>query len=142
MDFYQIAWLVIIVIFLAVEILTTGLTTIWFAIGAALAFLASLLGVSFPTQTIIFVVSSVAMFIGFFPFVKRRLGARSYDTNVDSLVGKDAIITKDIKFNTIGQANIDGVIWSATSEEEIPAGTVVNIKAISGNKVVVATYNN
>ncbi len=140
MDIYQILWLILIVIFLVVEIATTALTTVWFAIGAALAFLASLVNAPYYLQIIIFVVSSIALLIGFFPFVKKKLGAKSYDTNVDSLVGKEAVITADIKFNVIGQASVGGVIWSATGtspEVEIPAGEVVKIERISGNKLIV-----
>ncbi len=140
MDIYQIAWLIIIVIFLVVEVATAALTTVWFAIGAALAFLSSLVNAPPYLQVIIFVVSSIALLIGFFPFVKKKLGAKTYDTNVDSLVGKEAVITADIKFNVIGQASVGGVIWSATgtSEDvEIPAGEVVKIERISGNKLIV-----
>ncbi len=141
MDYYQIAWLAIVVIFLVVEVATTALTTVWFAIGAALAFIASLLGASFMTQLVIFVVSSVILFIGFFPFVRKRLGARTYNTNVDSLIGKEAVITEDISFNIIGKASIGGVIWSATSDEEISKGDTVKILKISGNKLIVKKIN-
>lgn len=141
MDYYQIAWLAIVVIFLVVEVATTALTTVWFAIGAALAFIAALLGASFTVQLVIFVVSSVVLFIGFFPFVRKKLGAKSYSTNVDSLIGREAVITEDISFNIIGKASIDGVIWSATSDEEITKGNTVKILKISGNKLIVKKIN-
>ncbi len=141
MDYYQITWLIIVVIFLIIEIITTGLATLWFAIGAILAFLSSLIGATFGVQIAIFLISSIVLFIGFFPFVKKKLGAKSYDTNVDSLVGKEAVVTKDILFNTIGAASVNGVIWSATSDTEIPKGTAVKIKQISGNKLIVTKVN-
>ncbi len=141
MDYYQIAWLAIIVIFLVFEVITTALTTVWFAIGAALAFIAALLGASFIVQVVIFVISSILLFIGFFPFVRKKLGARSYSTNVDSLIGKEAIITEDIRFNVIGKASVGGVIWSATSDEEIEKDTTVEIIKISGNKLIVKKIN-
>ena len=39
-----IFWLVLLVVLLVIELATLGLTTIWFAGGAAAAFVASLLG--------------------------------------------------------------------------------------------------
>ncbi len=137
MDIYQIIWLVVFVIFLVVEIATLGLTTLWFAIGAIIAFLASFFDIKPYMQIIIFVASSVLLFIGFFPFVKKRLGAKTYNTNVDSLVGKEAVITEEITFNKVGSASVNGVIWSASSDEEIAKGDVVTIKEILGNKLIV-----
>ncbi len=141
MEYEQIYWLIIIIIFLAVEIITTGLTTLWFAIGAILAFLASLLGLNLTIQITVFIVSSILLFVGFFPFVRKRLGANGYNTNVDSLIGKEAVITEDIKFNVVGKASVNGVIWSATSKEELDKGTTVKIEKISGNKLIVTKIN-
>ncbi len=139
MGVYQIIWLVVIVIFLAVEIATLGLTTLWFAIGAVIAFLASFFDIKLYMQIIIFVVSSTVLFIGFFPFVKKRLGAKSYDTNVDSMVGKEAVITEKISFNKVGTASINGVLWSATSKDntDINVDEIVIIREILGNKLIV-----
>ncbi len=142
MDIYQISWLVLIVIFLAIEIATLGLTTIWFAIGAALAFLSSLFNAPLSLQIVIFVIASIGLLIGFFPFVKKKLGAKPYDTNVDSLIGREAVITETIRFNVVGKASVGGTIWSAVSinpSEEILAGTTVKIEKISGNKIIVKT---
>ena len=43
-------WLILFVILLIIEILTMGLTTIWFAGGALAAFLAGMLGLGLPVQ--------------------------------------------------------------------------------------------
>ena len=45
-----IFWLVVIVVMAVIEIITLGLTTIWFAGGALVAFLASLLGANLLVQ--------------------------------------------------------------------------------------------
>lgn len=37
-------WLIIVIVMAVIEIITLGLTTIWFAGGALVAFIASLLG--------------------------------------------------------------------------------------------------
>lgn len=40
----RIIWLLLVVILLVIELITVGLTTIWFAAGSAAAFLLSLTG--------------------------------------------------------------------------------------------------
>ena len=47
-------WLILFVILLIIEILTMGLTTIWFAGGALAAFLAGMLGFGLPCRSVSF----------------------------------------------------------------------------------------
>lgn len=56
-------WLILFVILLIIEILTMGLTTIWFAGGALAAFLAGMLGFGLPVQIGIFLVVSILLFV-------------------------------------------------------------------------------
>ena len=49
-----IIWLALAVIFLAVEAATVGLTTIWFAAGALIALILSLLDFPIAAQVIVF----------------------------------------------------------------------------------------
>ena len=51
-----IMWLVILAVLLGIEIATLGLTTIWFAGGALIAFLLSLVGAPLWSQIAIFFV--------------------------------------------------------------------------------------
>ena len=51
---YTIFWLVALVLFIAIEIATMGLTTIWFAGGALLAVLAAALGLPLTVQIVLF----------------------------------------------------------------------------------------
>ena len=51
-----IVWLAILIVLVVIEIITLGLTTIWFAGGALAAFIASLLGAGIPVQIALFVV--------------------------------------------------------------------------------------
>ena len=51
-------WLVALVAFLVIELITVGLTTIWLAGGALVAFILAILGVNIWVQIIAFVVVS------------------------------------------------------------------------------------
>ena len=49
-------WLILFVILLVIEIFTMGLTTIWFAGGALVAFITGILGFGMVVQVIVFIV--------------------------------------------------------------------------------------
>ena len=51
---YAVYWLIASAVFLLVEIMTLGLTSIWFAGGAVVAAIAALFGVPFLVQMLIF----------------------------------------------------------------------------------------
>ena len=46
MDTYIVFWLAATVVFVLVELMTVGLTSIWFAAGSFIAFITALLGLS------------------------------------------------------------------------------------------------
>ena len=62
-----------------------------------------------------------------------------YKTNVDSLIDKKALVIKSIKKYEVGQVKINGVVWSAISEdsEDIPKGVEVFVVRVEGVKLVV-----
>lgn len=56
-----IYWLIAFVVLVGIEIMTTALTTIWFAGGVVIAFVAALLGAAVAVQLLVFVVISFLM---------------------------------------------------------------------------------
>ena len=61
-------------------------------------------------------------------------------TNADSVIGKEFILLSDIGFNKAGTIKVNGVVWAAITEEEsaeIPAGKIVVVERIEGNKYIV-----
>ena len=59
---YAVYWLIASAVFLLVEIMTLGLTSIWFAGGAVVAAIAALFGVPFWVQMLIFIVVTCLLF--------------------------------------------------------------------------------
>ena len=141
MGIQSVCWLGILVVMLVIELLTLGLTTIWFAGGALAAFAASLLHVQVIWQAVIFAVVSLILLIVTRPFAVRYINKDRVRTNADRLIGHSAVVTEAIdNLNGQGAAKVEGQIWSARTEEEngkIPAGTVVRILRISGVKLFV-----
>jgi len=137
----SIYWLLLFVVLLGIEILTLGLTTIWFAGGALAAFAAALLNVELVFQLLLFAAVSLVLLFFTRPLAKKYLNLKTVRTNAESLEGRHARVTETIdNIQAKGSVTIDGMVWSArsgTDEEIIPAGVLVKILRISGVKLIV-----
>lgn len=135
-----IYWFIIFLVLVLFEIITLGLTTIWFAIGAIVAFIASVAGLSLILQVILFFSVSILSLAFTRPLAKRYINDRAVRTNADSIIGKYGKVTEEIdNINATGYIMIEGNTWMARSENDtiIKEGTIVKITAIEGAKVIV-----
>jgi membrane protein implicated in regulation of membrane protease activity len=136
-----IFWLIMFVIFLVAEILTLGLTTIWFAGGAMVAFLLAILDVGLPIQIIAFLVVSIVLLILTRPIALRFFNQKREKTNVDSLIGQKAVVFEKIdSLHGVGRVELNGMEWSAKTEDVgvvIEQGEIVVVQAIQGVKLIV-----
>lgn len=141
MERLTIMWLIILVIMVIIEIATMGLTTIWFAGGAMVAFLLALFGVSFKIQLVAFIVVSFVMLAATRPIAMKHLNLKRTKTNIDDLTGKHAIVSKEINnMKEEGQIVLGGIEWIARSIEEntiISVDTEVEVVEIRGVKAIV-----
>lgn len=135
-----IVWLAIMVVCLLVEISTMGLTTLWFAGGALLAALVSIVGGPLWLQILVFLVASIVLLIFTRPIAMKYFNKNRIKTNVDSIIGKQAIVTEAIdNIKGKGQIVADGMEWTARSVGDvlIEEGSVVTIVEIKGVKAIV-----
>ena len=138
-EWFPFIWLGLAILLAIVEAATLGLTTIWFALGALLGLLSSVLGLSPILQFLVFLVSSILLLIFTRPIAKNYLKIGAEKTNVDSLLNSEGVVTKKInKFET-GLVKVKGQIWTAISEdgEEIEENNIVTIIKIEGVKLIV-----
>lgn len=137
----ELIWLGVLIVLLLVEIFTLGLTTIWFAGGALLAFVAAEFGAPLPVQIVLFLVVSLVLLIFTRPVALKYFNAKRTKTNSESLVGKKAVVTKEIDNSAaVGEVMINGLVWTARTPEfsgNIAEGSTVTIKAIDGVKLIV-----
>ena len=139
----SIGWLALLVILLICEIITLGLTTIWFAGGTLAAFFISLTGASFWVQLVAFLVFSFVMLFITRPALSRYINKNITKTNAEGLIGKQAKVLIEIDNNNCaGQALVDGQEWMARAMENevIPVGTIVEIVQIKGVKLIVKRF--
>lgn len=139
-----IYWLILFIILLVIEIITLGLTTIWFAGGALVAFALSLLEVSPVIQWAVFCVVSLVLLFATRPWAVRYFNnQRKEKTNVDSLIGRTAVVTSEIRnLEGRGEVFVNGLTWTARSSEDsvtIPEDTHVTVAAVQGVKLIVET---
>lgn len=136
-----ILWLVMLVALVVIELVTMGLTTIWFAGGALAAALVSVLGTSLVLQVIVFLAVSFVLLYFTRPIAVKYFNKDRIRTNTESLIGKQAIVISEINnIEGIGQVNTGGMEWSARSSFNdiiIQVGSVVTILGIDGVKLIV-----
>lgn len=134
-------WLGILAFLLVVEALTAGLTTIWFAGGALVAAVAAYAGAGFPLQMILFLAVSLILVIFTRPVALRIMNRKVEGTNVNSLPGRKAVVTRDIdNLAQTGQVRLNDVEWTARASRDdhiIHSGTVVKILEVQGVKLIV-----
>lgn len=134
-------WLIALVVFVVIEIATMGLTTIWFAGGALIALVLAMVNTSLYVQLGAFLVISVILLVCTRPIAVKFFNGKREKTNIDSMLGKQAIVVTQIdNLREEGQVIINGLEWSARAHEEervIPAGAVVEVKEIQGVKLIV-----
>lgn len=130
-------WICIMVVFLIIEAFTVNMVSIWFAIGAAAAAACSALGFGDSLTVSVFAVASAVALAVFKRFFAKKFKVVHQPTNSDRLIGKEAIVTEDIKPMIAGAVDIEGLTWSAKSDSEIKKGTIVEVQCIQGVKLVV-----
>ena len=79
-----IIWIALIIIFAVVEIITVGLTSIWFAGGALVALLVDAAGLGPVWQFAVFVVVSVILLVFTRPWALKYMKPRLVKTNYEA----------------------------------------------------------
>ena len=136
----SIIWLVVLAILLVIEFLTLGLTTVWFAGGALVAFLVSLAGGPLWLQLLLFIAVSVVLLLFTRPLAVKYLNKDVQKTNVDSIPGQKGIVTATIdNLKAEGQVTIQGMEWTARAKNgnTLEKGKVVRVTAVEGVKLIV-----
>lgn len=134
-------WLIVLVVLVVIELLTMGLTTIWFAGGALIATIAAVFDTPLFVQVVLFLLVSAVLLFFTRPLAVRYFNKDRVRTNAESLVGRQAIVISEIdNLQGTGQVNVGGMEWSARTRIDgvrLPVGTVTTILGINGVKLIV-----
>lgn len=139
-------WLILTVAFVIVEVITLGLTTIWFAGGSLAALAVVMLGGEMTLSVIVFLVVSTILVLLVRPIANKRFNKEREHTNADSLIGEIGIVIEGIdNINAKGLVRVKGQEWAARVANEegvVAAGCKVRIESIEGVKLIVKKYDN
>lgn len=134
-------WLIAVIVFAVVEGATYQIISIWFAFGAVGAMISTFFNASFTVQMVIFLLVSIICIVFTRPVFKKMLGNRIEKTNVDAIIGKEALVIEDIdNILSKGQVKVAGNVWSARSVDgsSIESDSVVSVEKIEGVKLIVS----
>lgn len=134
-------WLALIIIFLLIEIATVGLTSIWMAGGALVAFLLNLFDVGIVWQILAFFAVSLVLMVFTRPFAKKFINSNRTKTNYEEIIGKTVkVIEKIDNMNEQGAASVNGQEWTARAKnptETFEVDDMVKVVDIMGVKLIV-----
>lgn len=136
-----ILWIIVSVIALVVDIVTSAFLFLWFAVGGISAIIVLILNGNFAAQIVTFIaVSAVSMGIGY-PFVKRTLKStvKKTATMEEGYIGRKFTVDEDIIDKA--EMKIDGIYWTIKNiGEPIKKGDTIIITSIEGNKLIIKKY--
>jgi membrane protein implicated in regulation of membrane protease activity len=136
-----IVWLVLVLVFFIAELISLGLTSIWFAAGALVAGIAAMFGAPIWLQCVLFILVTTATLASTRKLAKRFLDNRLEKTNAESLIGKTSVVIETIDNEKgTGKIKIRDIEWSARSVDEtqvISSGTKIMIRDIQGVRCMV-----
>lgn len=133
-------WLIVAGLFFVGEIFTLGFLIFWFGIGALFAMIVSFFTTNIIIQTTVFLITSTIFILATKPLVKKFVDVKKTNTNVFSIIGKKALVIKDIDpIHSSGQIKVNGEVWSAETENDeiIKEGSEVEVLKINGVKAIV-----
>lgn len=128
-------WLGVAAVMAVVEVASLSLITMWFVVGALVAFVVNLLGVDPLVQIGVFLVVSVLCLIVLRPvFVKYRARGQQEEPTV---IGLTAIVCEDINNDRlVGRVETpDHMTWAARSANGAPISAGENVVVVGQESV-------
>ena len=143
-SYITIAWLVLLVVLLIIEIITVGLTSIWAAGGALAALILNVAGVPVFGQVIAFFAVTIVLLCFTRPFAMRVINTRREKTNYEGIIGKTIRITEKVdNIAQTGTAVVNGQEWTVRAQQDdevLDVGAIAKVVNISGVKLIVKRY--
>ena len=130
-------WIISFIIFLIIEIATINLVSIWFVLGSLAALITSYITKNVFIQLFIFVIISTVSLCITKPLVKKFKNTKPTPTNLDRVIDKIGVVTKEITKDEYGEVKVMNTIWTAKADTDLEIGTKVKIIKIEGVKLIV-----
>ena len=140
-DPFIVLWVLLIIAFVIGELISVGLTSIWFAAGALAALLLALLGVGPLVQFAVFLIVTIVLLLSTRSWAQRFINSRTQKTNADSIIGQTIRIAERVSNrDQTGMAIVHGQEWTVrarSDDEVIEKDQNAKVVEISGVKLIV-----
>ena len=140
-DLDILLWLIVIVVFVAMELSTVTLTSIWFAAGGLAALFVAMLGGNLILQIIAFLVVAFGLLALTRKWSDKFLDGKKQSTNADRAIGEIIRVTERVSnLDRTGRAIVHGQDWTVRTEDDdtiIEKGELVKVLQIKGVKLIV-----
>ena len=140
--FCVVAWLIVFIIALGMELATEQLVSVWFCGGAIASIILASCGVGFIPQLIVFVALSAALIAFGKLYLAKKLVKKDSKTNYDAMIEDEILITEGVAPEKNGAGKYRDVVWTVSSADVIDAGEFAVVKEIKGNKLIVSKKPN
>ena len=130
-----IIWIIVAIGVIAIDVVTSSFIFMWFSIGALVAIILSLLGLSILWQIIAFLIVSVITISIGYPWAKKKFKAdvNQVLTMEQTYIGREMVATETSKIK------VSGIYWTAYNKgQTIKKGEKYTITGIEGNKLIVS----
>lgn len=134
-------WLIFVIVFLAIEVFTVTLSSIWFAAGSFAGLLVAMFDGSVVLQIIVALIVTFGLLYLTKPWSKKFLDGKKENTNADRAIGQETrAIERISNLDQTGRVFVHGMEWTARTEDDtitIEQGELVRVIRIEGVKLIV-----
>jgi len=131
-------WIILFVVCVLLEIITTGFFLLSIGIGSAAAMVANYMNFDPMTQILVFVIVTIICLIASRPLAKKLTqGSPKKKAAADRLLKKEGTVTEHIDIENSGMVNIAGESWRAIADENISVGEKIIVEEIKGVRLKV-----
>lgn len=131
-------WALAGIVFVVVEMATpTVFFFLCFGLGALITSVLAYFDVPRIALWINFFASSVALILVARPIAAKLMKGQDKASNVDELIGSEAVVMEPIAPHQPGTVKVRGQVWRAESPEAIAEGSVVQILKVDGTRLSV-----
>lgn len=137
-------WAIVFVVLVAAELATVQLVSIWFAVGALVTLIFTVIfeDTTLLSQLGIFILASGIFLLITFPWLKKRRNKGYISTNQELYIGMTATVIEEIdRDKGTGRVKLSGVDWNAVPVDDgriIPVGSIVVVEKVLGTKLSVS----
>jgi len=123
-------WILIAVVFIILELITTTFFLVWFGIGSVVAALLNYLGFDIYIQFTGFVIVSAVLILLTRKFADKITPENSKKTTAERLIGLNAKVIRQVDDSSY-IVRVSGEEWSAHTNDQVDIGDTVKVVGIN-----------